>query len=92
MDAAEDNWFANSEAGPSLEDFLATDPSQLPFLQERPATPEDVVRYQIFTDDWESIDHLQQVGASRNRGINNRNMVCRLRLQMFRSCWRFELA
>lgn len=65
MDSAENDWFANSSAnpGPSLEDFLATDPSQLPFLQERPATEEDCVRYQIFAEDWGSIEHLQQVSG-----------------------------
>lgn len=64
MDSAEDDWLANSTAipGPSLEDFLATNPSQLPFLQERPPTAEeDFVRYQIFAEDWGSIEHLQQV-------------------------------
>lgn len=57
------SWFANSmqDAGPSLEDFLASDPSELPFLQERPATTEDFLRYQIFADEWGSIEHLQQV-------------------------------
>lgn len=63
MDSGETDWFTNSSdnPGPSLEDFLATDPSQLPFLQERLATAEDAVRYQIFADEWCSIEHLQQV-------------------------------
>lgn len=65
MDSAKDDssWFANSlqDAGPSLEDFLAADPSELPFLQESPATTEDFMRYQIFADEWGSIEHLQQV-------------------------------
>lgn len=67
MSSAEEEWFADvsNNPGPSLEDFLATDPSHLPFLQERPATAEDLVRYQIFADDWESIGHLQQVSASK---------------------------
>lgn len=67
MGSAEDDWFANSSnnPGPSLEDFLATDPSHLPFLQERPAIAEDFVRYQIFADDWGSIEHLQQVSAGK---------------------------
>lgn len=64
MDSAQESWFANeTDAGPSLEDFLATDPSQLPFLQERHEATEDYVRYQLFADDWESIEHLQEVGA-----------------------------
>lgn len=49
------------DAGPSLEDFLAADPSELPFLQESPATTEDFMRYQIFADEWSSIEYLQQV-------------------------------
>lgn len=63
MDSTEDDWFTDSSAhpGPSLEDFLAADPSQLPFLHERPATEEDYMRYQIFADDWGSIEHLQHV-------------------------------
>lgn len=67
MSSAEEDWFANlsNNPGPSLEDFLATDPSHLPFLQEQPATAEDLIRYQIFADDWGSIEHLQQVSASR---------------------------
>eukprot|EP00903_Cladosiphon_okamuranus_P017102 g15757.t1 len=66
MDSAEDDWFSNASAnpGPSLEDFLATDPSQLPFLQERPATEDDYVRYQLFAEDWGSIEHLQQLRES----------------------------
>lgn len=66
MDSAQESWFAKeTDAGPSLEDFLATDPSQLPFLQERPDATEDYVRYQIFVDDWDSIEHLQEVGTKR---------------------------
>lgn len=67
MSSAEEEWFADlsNTPGPSLEDFLASDPSHLPFLQERPATAKDLVRYQIFADDWESIEHLQQVSASQ---------------------------
>lgn len=70
MDSAEDDWFSNSSAtpGPSLEDFLATDPSQLPFLQERPATEEDYVRYELFAEDWGSIEHLQQVSGRLHVG------------------------
>ncbi|CAM9685156.1 unnamed protein product [Pylaiella littoralis] len=66
MSSAEEDWFANlsNNPGPSLEDFLATDPSHLPFLQEQPATAEDLIRYQIFADDWGSIEHLQQLRKS----------------------------
>ncbi|CAM9369821.1 unnamed protein product [Ectocarpus sp. 8 AP-2014] len=65
-ESADEDWFAgnSNDPGPSLEDFLATDPSQLPFLQERPATAEDFVRYQIFVDEWSSIEHLQQLRES----------------------------
>lgn len=72
MDSAQESWFANeADDGPSLEDFLATDPSQLPFLQELPeATTEDYVRYQLFVDDWDSIEHLQEVGAKRKECLS----------------------
>lgn len=50
-----------SEHGPPLESFLASDPSHLPFLRERPTESEDYVQYQIFADKWDSIQHLQQV-------------------------------
>lgn len=75
MDSGENDWFANSSdnSGPSLEDFLATDPSQLPFLQERPATAEDALRYQIFADEWGSIEHLQQV-----RGLGERETLLQI--------------
>ncbi|CAM9897730.1 unnamed protein product [Ectocarpus sp. 4 AP-2014] len=65
-ESADEDWFAgnSNDPGPSLEDFLATDPSQLPFLQERAATAEDFVRYQIFVDEWSSIEHLQQLRES----------------------------
>lgn len=66
MDSAQESWFADeNDPGPSLEDFLATDPSQLPFLQERPEATEEYVRYQVFVGDWYSIEHLQEVGAER---------------------------
>eukprot|EP00752_Nemacystus_decipiens_P012159 g10778.t1 len=64
MDSVEDDWFAAANPGPSVEDFLATDPSQLPFLQEPRATEEDYVRYQLFVEDWGSIEHLQQLRES----------------------------
>lgn len=64
MDSStEEDWFAanSSTSGPSLEDFLATDPSDLPFLQGSTATNEDLIRYKLFADNWGSIEHLQQV-------------------------------
>lgn len=70
MDSStEEDWFAanSSVPGPSLEDFLATDPSELPFLQGATATNEDLIRYRIFADEWNSIEYLQQV---RNRDVN----------------------
>ena len=62
FDGNRDSTFAE-EAGPSLEDFLSLDPSHLPFLQERSAPTDDALRFQIFADEWNSIEHLQQVGT-----------------------------
>lgn len=62
MSLPDETWFSMSGTdGPRLEDFLASDPSKLPFLQERPAMSEDFVQYQIFLDNWDSIERLQQV-------------------------------
>ncbi|CAM9181904.1 unnamed protein product [Laminaria digitata] len=72
MDSAQESWFANeTDGGPSLEDFLATDPSQLPFLQELPEATEDSVRYQLFVDDWDSIEHLQELRESVLRLVDS---------------------
>ncbi|CAM9204796.1 unnamed protein product, partial [Hapterophycus canaliculatus] len=64
--SAEEDWFAanSSIPGPSLENFLATDPSELPFLQGATAANEDCVRYKLFADEWGSIGHLQQLRES----------------------------
>lgn len=71
MDSTQESWFAKeTDDGPSLEDFLATDPSQLPFLQERPEATEDYVRYRVFADDWDSIENLQEVGAKRRECLS----------------------
>lgn len=66
MEAEELSWFGNAgDGGPSLEDFLAGDPSQLPFIKHTPGTgtahDQDTLRYQIFADNWDSIDKLHQV-------------------------------
>ncbi|CAM9826608.1 unnamed protein product [Ascophyllum nodosum] len=63
FDGNRDSTFAE-EAGPSLEDFLSLDPSHLPFLQERSAPTDDALRFQIFADEWNSIEHLQQLRSS----------------------------
>ncbi|CAM9494379.1 unnamed protein product, partial [Scytosiphon promiscuus] len=67
MDSStEEDWFAanSSIPGPSLEDFLATNPSDLPFLQGATATNEDLIQYKIFADEWGSIEYLQQLRES----------------------------
>lgn len=90
MSSAEEDWFTNlpNNPGPSLEEFLATDPSQLPFLQERPATAEDFIRYQIFADDWDSVEHLQQVSASQGEPSPKDHAL----VAAYCCPWRLELA
>lgn len=64
MNVLDESLFANADdPGPSLEDFLATDPSLLPYVQDSPAAMEDCVRYKIFSDGQDSIEHLQKVGG-----------------------------
>lgn len=66
----ENDWFEKlGGGGPSLEDFLASDASQLPFMRAEHGTVtsinEDRVRYQLFADIWESVDHLQEVNRDQ---------------------------
>lgn len=73
MESTEEvDWFGNAGVGgPSLEDFLASDAAQLPFMNMEHGTftgiNEDRVCYQLFADTWESIDHLHEVNGTGGR-------------------------
>lgn len=95
------SWFGSAGGdGPSLEDFLAIDPSQLPFLREGQGTVtssyEDCMRYQLFADIWESIDNLHQVpgfASVRSLLCSHTRLVlvaCGAAAHLYSSCTRFQ--